>query len=472
MNPVYHLHNIFLSAKCFLVSAAKFIFNKFSLYRGYFVRAILVGLAISTTVTTLAWVGYFRPYQNPMTDLLHFITQNKANDVALLFITDEEYKEGFRGVSPLSRGRLAETVNLLVKLKARVIALDCDLSDPSSEDRMLADAFDRASAAGIPIVLVGNVKAIEDKPLAENNPLSDLRPYTDESLHTTGDGFILFEGISPGAQWVGKTIYGGTFFRLDSDGVFRMVEGLYMVKNKDLTDKLPYLPVASFPVVVAAAYQGLSQEALTEALLNIHDNRIILSNPRESHQDDICIRMARNGRIIPNFIGNYEHFDREVSLKRLLEEYRSNKVERETIFKDKVVIVGGTFDKNDFYMTPVGRMAGMEIVANVTQSIISGSLITPTSFWKAFIMQVVLGIAVASIFIFFSRFWATLICFFALFPVVVIASLWSFSSSHYWFDFIPTIAGVMIYGQIRIKEQVIKKVKHELETRFGRTGQV
>ncbi len=471
MNPVYYLNYIFLSAKCYLNSAAKFIFNNVSLYRGSFVRAILIGLAISTTVTTLAWVGYFKPYQNPMTNLLHFITQKKANDVVLLFITDEEYKEGFHGISPLSRGRLAELVNLLVKLKARVIALDSDLSDPSSEDRMLVDAFGRASAAGIPIVVVGNVKAIEDKPHAENNPLSDLRPYADESLHTIGDGFILFEGISPGAQWVGKVIYGGTFFRLDSDGVFRMAEGFYMVKNKDLKYKLPYLPVASFPVVVAAAYQGMSQETLMETLLNIHDNRIILSSPRESHRDDIYIHMARNGRVIPNFIGNYEHFDREVSLKRLLEEYRSNKVEGKTIFEDRVVIVGGTFDKNDFYMTPLGRMAGVEILANVTQSIISGSLITPTSFWKAFIMQVVLGIAVASIFILFSRLWATLICLFALVPGVAIASLWSFSSSHYWFDFVPTIAGVMIYGQIMKAEEVFKKVKHKLDTRFGRTGQ-
>jgi hypothetical protein len=34
------------------------------------------------------------------------------------------------------------------------------------------------------------------------------------------------------------------------------------------------------------------------------------------------------------------------------------------------------------------------------------------------------------------------------FSGVAIGSLWSFSSSHYWFDFAPTVAGVMPYGQI------------------------
>ena len=468
MKPIHHLFNIFASPKRFIISAAKFIFERVSAYRGYFLRAVLIGLAISVTVTTLAWIGYFRPYQNPLTNLLHFIAQKKAHDVILLFITEEEYKQGFHGISPLSRGRLAELVNLMVKLKAKVIALDIDLSDPTSQDHRLSDAMGRALAVGIPIVLVGNLKATEDKPDANDDPFFDLRPYTDERLHTTEDGFILFEDMNPGSQWAGKAIYGGNFFKLDRDWVLRMAEGFYMIKNNGLKYKLPYLPVPSFPVAVAAAYQGLSQEALSEALLNVRDNKIVLSGKRSGHQDDIYIHMVRGSRVIPNFIGNYEHFNREVNPSRLLEAYRANKDGSETIFKDKIVIIGGTFDKKDFYMTPVGRMSGMEILANITQSILNGSLITPTSFWKAFVVQVILGIVVAFIFILFSRFWATLICLLALIPGVAVASILSFSSSHYWFDFVPTIAGVMVYGRIIKAEEVLRKVKHKLETRMGK----
>lgn len=466
MKPFYLLHNIFLFAKSFLTSATKFIFKKVFLHRGYFVRAALIGLAISVAVTTLAWLGQFKPYQNPLTNLLHFMTKKKAHDVVLLFITEEEYKKGFHGISPLSRGRLAELVNVMVNLKAKVIALDIDLSDPSSEDHKLSEAMDRASAAGIPIVVVGNLKTNEDQPHAKDDFSSDLRPYSDEKLHTTKDGILLFEGVNPGSHWVDKVIYGETLFRLDTDWVFRMADGFYLIKNNNSGGKLPYLPVPSFPVAVVAAYQGMSQDALTEALLNIQDNKIILPNPRKDRRDDIYIHLVRGDKFIPNFIGNYEHFDREINLTHLLEAYRSDKTERETIFKDKIVIIGGTFDKNDFHRTPIGWMSGMEILANITQSIINGSLITPASFWKAFTMQVILGIAVALIFIFFSRRWATFLCLLALVPGVAIASLWSFSSSHYWFDFVPTIFGVMLYGQISRAEEAFKKMRYKLKTRL------
>jgi CHASE2 domain-containing sensor protein len=468
MKSVHHLLTTLIFTKSFITSAAKFIFGRVSAYRGYFLRAILIGIAISVTATGLAWIGYFTPYQNPLTNLLHFIVQKKAHDVVLLFITEEEYKQGFHGISPLSRGRLAELVNLMVKLKAKVIALDMDLSDPTSQDHKLSDAMGGALAAGIPIVLVGKLKTIEDKPDVKNDLLFDLPPYRDEKLHTTKDGYILFENIDPGPQWAGKVIYGGNFSKLDRDWVFRVAEGFYMIKNNDLKNKVPYLPVPSFPVAVAAAYQGLSQQALIEALLNVRDNKIVLSGKRNDHQDDISIHMVRGSRVIPNFIGNYAHFNREVNPGRLLEEYRNHKEENETIFKDKIVIIGGTFDKKDFYMTPVGRMSGMEILANITQSILNGSLITPTSFWKAFIMQVILGIVVAFTFILFSRFWATLICLLGLIPGVAVASILSFSSSYYWFDFVPTIAGVMLYGRIIKAEEVLRKVKHKLETRLGK----
>ncbi|MCJ7784869.1 MAG: CHASE2 domain-containing protein [Desulfobacterales bacterium] len=462
----HHFLNALAFAKHAVASTTKLLFEKVSGYRGYFLRAVLIGLAISVIVTALARIGYFKPYQNPLTNLLHFITQKKAHQVVLLFITEEEYKRGFQGISPLSRARLAELVNVMVKLKAKVIALDIDISDSSSEDRKLSDAIGRASAAGIPTVVIGNLMPIEDKPHSNEDSLFDLRPYKDERLHTTEDGFMLFEDMSPGSQWMDKVIYGGTLFRLDTDRVFRMGEGFYMIKNKGPKYKPSYLPVPSFPVAVAAAYQGVSQEALMEALLNVHDSKITLSSTKDDHRDDIYIHLARGNRVIPNFIGNYEHFDREVNLKGLLEEYRSNPVAMETIVKEKIVIVGGTYDKKDFYMTPVGRMAGMEILANITQSILNGTLITPASFWKAFVIQVILGIAVALIFILFSRFWATLLCLLALVPGVAIASLWSFSSSHYWFDFVPTIGGVMLYGQIIEAGQVLKKMKHKLQARL------
>ena len=129
-----------------------------------------------------------------------------------------------------------------------------------------------------------------------------------------------------------------------------------------------------------------------------------------------------------------------------------------TIFRDKIVFVGGTYDKKDFYLTPVGRISGMEVLANITQSIISGNLITQANFWKAFAIQVILGAIIALIFILTPRFWATLICFLTLVPMVATASILSFSNSYYWVNFIPTVAGVMLHGWVKKAEEYIIRI--------------
>ncbi len=85
----------FVFTKNVVTSAVKLIFNHVSLYRGHLIRAILIGIVISVAVTTLTWIGYFKSYQNPLTNLLHFITQKKASDVVLLFITEEEWRKKY-----------------------------------------------------------------------------------------------------------------------------------------------------------------------------------------------------------------------------------------------------------------------------------------------------------------------------------------------------------------------------------------
>jgi hypothetical protein len=461
---------LFVFAKWIVTLASRFVFSRISFHRRHLLRGILVGFVISVVVTILALLGHFRPYENALTDLLERIAHKKAKDVVLLFITGAEYKHGFHATSPLSRERLANMIDVLVKLKARVIALDIDISDPTHEDEKLTHSLGRAAAAGIPIVVVGNLKETDEKLPSEGNPLIKLRPYRAENAHYTEDGFMLFENASPGSQWIDEVMYGGVNFRLGVDGIFREGEALYMVKKNCSNDKASYRPVPSFPVAVAAAYQGMSQDELFEALSCIDGHTITLVNGSADDQSEIRINLGRGAKIVPNFIGNYEYFNRELDLKGLLEEYGPGRKGNETIFKGKVVIVGGAYDEKDFYTTPLGRMSGMEILANITQNIISGDLITHTNFWKAFVIEVTLGALVALVFVLTSRLWATFICFVTLVPAVAAASLLSFSSSYYWFDFVPTIFGVILHGWVRKVEVEwrggISKIKSK--TRLGR----
>jgi len=442
-----------------LTGGAKFVLERISLYKRHFFRALLIGFAMSVVVTTLAWLGHFKPYENRLTDFLQSITRKKANDVVLLFITEKEYKQGFRGISPLSRSRLADMINMLVKLKAGVIALDIDMSDSTPEDYRLSEALSYASTADIPIVFIGNCKEISEKAPFRIDSSDSLSPYPDENRHYAAGGFFLFEDVGPGMQWVGKVMYGGVVFRLDPDGVFRRAEAVYFIKGSDSKSEISHQPVPSFPVAVAAAYGGMSQGKLVEALSDFRHNNIILSQKGTQHQQSIHV--GTGGRIIPNFIGDYRYFQREVNLTRLLEDYGPGKPGGLTIFRDKIVIVGGTYDRKDFFMTPVGRISGTEVLANITQSIISGNLIAHVNFGKAFALQIILGAIVALIFILASRFWATLICMVTLVPMVATASILSFSNSYYWVNFIPTIAAVILHGWIKKVEEYISVRKRK-----------
>jgi CHASE2 domain-containing sensor protein len=448
--------NSFLVIKRLLTNGGKFVFERVSIYKRYFLRALLIGFILSVIVTTMAWLGHFKPYENRLTDFLQSISRKEADDVVLLFITEREYKQNFGGTSPLSRTRLAEMIDMLVKLRARVVALDIDMSDCTPEDDRLLAALTHASSAGIPIVFIASCKEIAEKTPLGSGSSGSLSPYPEAAQHYTDRGFFLFEDVSPGSQWMGKVMYGGVVFRLDPDGVFRQAEVLYCKRDSDAKGNVSSQSLPSFPVAVAAAYQGMSQEEIVEALSDFPNNDIILSPKGKHHLQRIP--GGTGGRIIPNFIGDYRYFQREVNLTRLLEDYGSGKPGGLTVFRDKIVMVGGTYDKKDFFMTPVGRISGTEVLANVTQSILSGNLITRANFGKAFAIQIILGAIVALLFILIPRVWATIICFVILVPMVATASILSFSTSYYWVSFIPTIAGVMLHGWVkRVEDYLLTK---------------
>jgi CHASE2 domain-containing sensor protein len=447
--------HFFLLVKAPSLAAWRFVVERFAVNRRHFLRSVLISLIISIFMFILAHLGHFRPWEHQITTFLQAITQKKAKNVALLFITDKEYQRSFRGKSPLSRERLAAMVDVLVKLNARVIALDIDLSDPTPDDPKLLRALDGASAAGIPVVAVGNLNPLKSTANSISETSHDLAPYASDELVYTREGFLLFGEGGPGEQWSDKVMWGGVFFMLDSDAVFRQAQALYMIK----TPAAGHDPLPSFPVAVAAAFQGISQKDLQQILSRNPLSSLLLASRRGSNEKEIRFSLEPGGQIIPNFIGNYEMFEREVDLTSLLEEYSSAKPAKRTIFSDKIVLVGGVYDRRDFYRTPLGKMSGAEILANIIQNLLSGNLISHMNYRKAFIIELVLGILVGMIFILSSHRRAMIICFIGLFPALYLSSYWAFSSIHYWFNFWPTIAGVMLHGQIKRTEDSSKKIE-------------
>jgi len=418
----------------------KTIRHKISSQKSHWLRGFLIGLGISILVSTMAILGHFRSYENPFTAVLQQVLGKKSDDIVLLFLTEKEYKTGFKARSPLSRTRLAEIVNTLVRLEPRVIALDIDLSDDTDQDDDLIKAIRNAGSKNIPVVIPGIIKPVIDMD-SDHGERADLHPYIPEIYSTTNDGFTLFHPPALKKDYLEIAYTGGSIFALDRDGVFRNASLFYYIDGNEEKKTAP-----SFPLAVATATMGLEKTDLYQALSERKNNNLVL--PIQNNTKSYNIHYGAKARITPNFLGNYEHFERMIDIDALLETYKSDYQGVETIFKNKTVIIGGSYDRNDFYTTPVGRMSGMEIIANITQNILDHNLISHLSFWKAFALEVLFGAFVALIFILFSPMKAIIYCFISLAPLIVFGSLIAFSATYYWFDFIPTIAGVMLHGLI------------------------
>ena len=92
MKSVGFLIKFLLFINRIIIIFLEFVFEKISLHKGHLLRGILIGFVISIVVTILALLGHLKPYENPLTDFLQVVTYKKAPDVALLFITEKEYK--------------------------------------------------------------------------------------------------------------------------------------------------------------------------------------------------------------------------------------------------------------------------------------------------------------------------------------------------------------------------------------------
>ena len=84
--------------------------------------------------------------------------------------------------------------------------------------------------------LLETVRKLTKKPPCEVLLLLNLVPIRMKINIIPTGGFLLFEKVSPGNQWVGKVMYGGVVFRLDPDGIFRQAEALYL-KQEPLIQK-------------------------------------------------------------------------------------------------------------------------------------------------------------------------------------------------------------------------------------------
>ena len=382
---------------------------KFQLITGVFF--VLAGIGVTLLLergNLLAWPQ--RALLDAMPDTL---TSTPSHDVIIVTINDEDYARLFQRKSPLDPASVAAIIGDIQKFAPRVIGVDLD-----TEDWKPADAKDIPTA---PARLVW-------ARLFTADPAYPLR-ITDLGKVHGGDG----SGIC----------YGLTAMQADSDLRVRQYPSEYLqARGKE------FLAYPSFPVVVLKMdtdgacpkeYTPTEVELRTED--NWNEHRLLIRYRGDGHE----IRKIPAGAVIDT-----------QELPADSPAFQQMK----TLLGGRIVLLGGTYQAGrDSYPTPVGMVAGVEILAQAILTAKEGPVKEAGSglIW----FDLALGLSLVLLGLKFPR---TAFCLNVGFFVLLIPiSGWLFRSFAFFLDAVPVQIGVLLHSTMH---PALEKQLERLEERW------
>lgn len=275
-------------------------------------------------------------------------TQPAPNDIVIVAIDETSLSK--LGRWPWSRQLHADLIQRLIPEDTAAIGLDIVFSEPdqtntntnTSADAALAQSILEAKNVVLP-VLIEATRA--NGQMIETLPLPDLAANAAD--------------------------LGRVHMALDEDGIAR---SMYLYEG-----------------VGAPVWQHFSQAILNVALHQKSKNNFLAPAAADSQQAKNMFSLVRQDQRKVNFIGPPGHFSSISYVQVLKGDFAKN------TFKNKIVLVGATASgMNDLLPTPVSGlsqpMSGVEVHANVLQSIRSNSLITPVSSVFSLILMLCLAL--------------------------------------------------------------------------------
>lgn len=382
-------------------------------------RALLLGVAVSVAVTALSRVGALAGWETRAVDaFVVFRPRVPAPEVVLVVIDEEVFRElGER--QPLSRRYLAELGEFLLRSGARVVAFDVVFRSPTApqEDAALL-ALARRWAADPAGRVVFALLAVPRA--GAGGPRYDAAPPFSPEL---------------------RGLFGFSNALIGADGVVRRMAPVLPAGDGG------FLPALSLAALAGSA--GHTAESLARALAGEPAGAISLPvrDPRGGIGREELIALGRLAdapwRI--DFAGPAGAFATfpSAALVRLARSGVSPATDNP--FRGKIVLVGATFeDSREFYATPVGRMAGVEIHANMLHTLLSRRALLPPHWGWSLAALAGACLAVALISLWLRPLWVALASL-GLVAAFVGVSYEAYSRGGYWLDFVAPLAGMMAY---------------------------
>jgi adenylate cyclase len=380
---------------------------------------LLLGVVVSAAVTALSRVGILSGWETRAVDAFLFFRERvPAPEIVLVAIDEDAFKElGER--QPLSRRYLAGLGEFLLQSGARVVGFDVLLKSRTvaSEDA----------------TLVGMARRWE----AER---SGHLVFTSLAVPRKDQDVTRYEESPPFSPEL-RGIFGFSNAPLGADGVIRRMVPLLPAGHGG------FLP--SFSLAALAGYAGHTRDRLSRALTSGPEGKVELPvrDPTGRSLRNELISLARLSETLwrIDFAGPPGSFTTFSSVPLVRLARSGVRPAPDNPFRGKIVLVGATFlESRDFYPTPVGLMAGVEIQANMIHTLLSRRALLPPHWLLNFSVLTGACLLVSLLSQWLRPLWVALVSA-ALIAGFIVVSYEAYSRGGYWLDFVAPLVGMMAY---------------------------
>ncbi len=347
------------------------------------IRATPVILAVVLATGIFSAMGWLERFESAGLDTFNILQSPRdPSHVLLIAITDEDYREFFKETSPLDPGRLFEIIQAIAQGGPSLIAVDIDTS---------SDAFRRF-----------------------NTP-PNWPPIVWGQDCEQGEEFIKPLVVLADQRLRDKDRAGIAALPLDSDGIVRR----YLREFRTEGGTAPALP---WEVVRSASRLGVPGFSEAGETSHGHSGKALLLN----------------------FSGERYSFN-PLSVRFVLQGAQGEDWNRRGPLTNKVVILGGCYRAaRDTHITPVGKMLGLQLMAQAVESELGGG-IRGFNHLVEILFDLVCGALLVVIHHRFRLLRALILSLLAIPVFCLFGSYLAFSTMARWFNFAPVILGVLIH---------------------------
>jgi CHASE2 domain-containing sensor protein len=369
-------------------------------------KRILRSLPAIVILLVLVWifgrVGVLHKLETIVMDMKMQLSQAPPESpVAIVNINDDDYWKLFSGTSPLEPARLKEILNDIAKGDPAVIAVDIDTSGRQFKNALTVEN--------------GNSHIVWEREVREL-PEDTAEKEKLEPLDVLGG-----TDLDPSKNSVGLAI-------LIDDGEDKVTRR-YSRLIRTSVDDLP-----SFPWSVAKAFNPIEvaklHESVDDLLINYHGDRA-------GHH-----RVTMTASKVLELVGTWP---------------------TASPFRRGIVLVGGSYLGQDRHDTPIGRLTGVEILANVIETELGGGGDKPPRKRVLFALEIFEAFVLVAVF-HACRFPVALLISLLLIPMVSPFCSWlAFGDWFHVWHFAPILLGLILFESYEhYRRTAVPRLYHDI----------